>query len=427
MMPRSDLAHKQNIQAPVPAVGLILKGFPRVSETFITREIHLLEQMGFSFWIFSMRNPQDHPIHGHIREIRSSITYLPEYVLPALGSILRVHARVFTQRPRVYLKALGDALWWNVKSPKSNVVRRFMQAGYLVGRYLPDPAVVHFHAHFCHDPTTVAYYASRLSGIPYSFMAHAKDIYISDRAFLKLKLSRAQFSLTCTRANARYLDAMSDRKTPVVYHGINCELFQYRGDDPQLEDPPIILTVGRVVPKKAHNTLLQSLIILRDRGLRYCWVVVGEGPLLPELKSRTLKAGLGVQVKFLGSITQEELVGWYQRASASALACQVMSNGDRDGIPNVLVESMAVGVPVVSTTISGIPELVEDGVQGLLVPPGDPKAMADALERILQDKNVLRAMGRAGRQRVEKSFDASKNIKGVGLWMHRAIKGGINS
>jgi len=302
-----------------------------------------------------------------------------------------------------------------------------MQAGYLVGRYLPDSAVVHFHAHFCHEPTTVAYYASSLSGIPYSFMAHAKDIYISDRAFLRAKLSRAKFSITCTRSNAQYLDVLSERKIPVVYHGVDLDLFQYRGDDPPLEEPPIILTVGRIVPKKAHQTLLQSLIILRDRGLEYRWVVVGEGPMLKALESHTREAGLESRVKFLGSMTQEILVEWYQRASVCALACQVMSNGDRDGIPNVLAESMAVGVPVVSTTISGIPELVENGVQGILVPPGDPAKMADALERILRDTQLIRAMGRAGRQTVEKSFDASKNIKEIAMWMHRAIEKGARS
>jgi len=419
----SDINLQHDSGPPIPVIGLILKGFPRVSETFITREIHLLEQRGFSFRIFSMRNPQGHPIHGHIQKIRSPVTYIPEYVLPALGGILRVHARMFARYPQVYLKSLADALWWNIRSPKSSVLRRFMQAGYLVGRYLLNSAVVHFHAHFCHDPTTVAYYASRLSGIPYSFTAHAKDIYISDPAFLQLKLSRARFSLTCTRANARYLDALGHRKTPVIYHGVDLELFQYRGDDPWLEDPPIILTVGRIVPKKDHNTLLQSLIILRDRGLRFRWVVVGEGPLLHELKSRTREAGLEGLVKFLGSITQEELAGWYRQARVSALACKVMSNGDRDGIPNVLVESMAAGVPVVSTTISGVPELVEDGVQGFLAPPGDPKAMAEALERILRDGDLIRAMARAGRERVERLFDAAENIKEVGLWMHRAIEG----
>jgi glycosyltransferase involved in cell wall biosynthesis len=423
---RPNLAPESGARSLDPLVALILKGFPRVSETFITREIHLLEQMGFSFWIFSLRNPQEHPIHGHIGKIRASVTYLPEFVLPALGRILRVHVRLLKKRPMVYMKTLGSALWWSIRSPKSSALKRFMQAGYLVGQYLNNFAVVHLHAHFCHDPTTVAYYASLLSGISYSFMAHAKDIYTSDRALLRAKLSRALFSITCTMANAQYLDNLTGHKTPVAYHGVDLELFQYRGDDPRLEEPPIILTVGRVVPKKGHQILLQALIILRDRGLQYRWAVVGEGPLLAELKLRIREAALESRAEFLGSLTQESLVEWYRRASVCALACQVMSDGDRDGIPNVLVESMAVGVSVVCTTISGIPELVEDGVQGFLVPPGNPKEMADALERILRDPQLMRAMGRAGRRTVERTFDASKNIEEVGLWMRRAIDRGTN-
>lgn len=423
---RSDLAPESSNRCSDPVVALILKGFPRVSETFITREIHLLEQMGFSFWIFAMRNPQGHPLHGHIGKIRASVTYLPEFVLPALGRILRVHARLLKKRPMVYMKALGSALWWSVRSPRSSVLKRFMQAGYLVGQYLTDSQVVHFHAHFCHHPTTVAYYASLLSGIPYSFMAHAKDIYTSDRELLRAKLSRARFSITCTRANAQYLEALTGHKTPVIYHGADLELFRYRGDDPSLEEPPVILTVGRIVPKKGHQTLLRALIILRDRGLQYRWAVMGEGPLMAALKLRIGEVALESRVEFLGSLTQESLVEWYQRASVCALACQVMSDGDRDGIPNVLVESMAVGVPVVCTTISGIPELVEDGLQGFLVPPGDPEKMANALERILQNPQLIIEMGRAGRHTVEKSFDASKNIEEVGLWMRRAIDRGAN-
>jgi len=305
----------------------------------------------------------------------------------------------------------------------SSTVKRFVQAGYLVERHLRHEPAGHLHAHFAHGPCTTALFASELTGTPFSFTAHAKDIFVQEEDFLRTKLARARFAVTCTAFNReRLAEVCGAARLHCIYHGVDLRRFSARREAPR-GAPPRILSVGRLVPKKGFPTLLRALARLAERGVAFQGTLIGSGPQRAELEALLRELGLGGRVELLGPMTQDELLGHYAVADCVALACQVQDDGDRDGIPNVLVEAAALGVPVVSTRISGIPELVLDGETGLLVPPGDVGALADALERVLRDRAFADSLARAGRARVEELYDLERNTARLGSIFRGALAG----
>jgi glycosyltransferase involved in cell wall biosynthesis len=274
---------------------------------------------------------------------------------------------------------------------------------------LLDQPIAHLHAHFCHTPASVALFASELSGLPFSFTAHAKDIYTSDPSQLARKMASARFIVTCTRYNAQYLGriaADAGISTPIhtIYHGIDVDFFKFA--PPAKNAPPYeILSVGRLVPKKGYEDLLAALELLDRSGLDFRFTHIGSGEIEPQIKDLVRRLGLGHRVRMLGTLSHEEVISYYRNADCFALACKVALNGDRDGIPNVLVEAMAVGLPVVATRVSAIPELVEDGVTGTLVEPDNPRAMAEAIGGLLRRPAEARSLVERARARVEQDFD----------------------
>ncbi len=390
-------------------LGMVLKGYPRISESFISSEILLLEAMGIPIEIFSLRFPRESFSHDHVKHIQAPVTYLPEYVLPHWRRVIGHNIQVCRRMGSHYTRCLASALHRAVQRRKPATVRHFLQAGYLVSKRLNGSPVVHLHAHFCHTPASVALFASELTGLPFSFTAHAKDIYTSEPDQLARKIERARFVVTCTEYNARYLRSLIDHcepHTPIhtVYHGIDLELFSFRGH-PRPALPFLILSVGRLVPKKGYDDLLRALKKLEETGVDFRFVHIGSGELQRETRNLVSALELTGRVRMLGTLPHHEVLDWYRRAHCFALACKVAGNGDRDGIPNVLAEAMAVGVPVVTTRVSAIPELVEDSVTGILVDPGNPQAMATALHRLLHDPGRCAELALRARARVEKVFD----------------------
>jgi glycosyltransferase involved in cell wall biosynthesis len=270
------------------------------------------------------------------------------------------------------------------------------------------------HAHFAHNPTTLARYASLMTGIPYSFTAHAKDLYLSRPESLCNKAERATFIATCTGFNAAYLrSVLPERehgKIHVVYHGVDTERFK-----PPLQRPVgnkvHVVSVGRLVSKKGYEYLVDAVRLLNERDMRLRLDVYGGGPLRDALQARTHEYGLDDVVHLHGACSQDELVDAYKDAHAFVLAPVVMEDGDRDGIPNVLLEAMASGLPVVSSAISGIPELVSHGDNGLLVPPRDSQALALALESLIESPQMRDRLGSAARATIEERFDAGENAQ----------------
>ena len=385
---------------------VVLKGYPRVSETFIAHELAALERRGLPLHIVSLRCPYDaltHPIHA---TIRATVSYLPEYLYEAPGRVLAGHARALGRAPRRYLRALGLWLRDVVRDPTPNRGRRFGQAGVLAGE-LPAGAA-HLHAHFLHTPASVARYAAAMSGLAYSLAGHAKDVWTTPDWELREKLEQARFTVTCTAAGRARLDALAPGRVELVYHGLDRGLFaapstfgsRRDGTDPR--DPVRLLAVGRFQPKKGYATLLDAVARVQAA---VTLTVVGYGPLETALRARAEALGLAARVTWAGALDQPAVRARYRASDLLLLASEVAADGDRDGLPNVVVEALSQGLPVVATRAGAIPELVADGIHGRLVPPGDAVAFGAAIEELARDPDARHRMGAAGIQRVAAGWD----------------------
>ena len=414
-------------------IAYVLKAYGRTSETFITNEIHQLECLGVELEIFSLKRLAGQKKHGAMGAIQSPVTYLPEtgelsetsfalWLWRSLPLFWAAHLRTAARRPASYFRTLLEALAMCLQyrerawgRPRKVFFKEFLQAGFIADVLRGMPRIAHLHAHFCHGATTVTMFASRLSGLPFSFTAHAKDIYLPELnpgGLLPLKLTRAQFVVTCTEANKKYLDALRrPGAAPVhaIYHGLDTKLFA-PSPTPARVNPVRILSVGRFVEKKGFTYLVDACAILRERGYAFeCVIVGGADAYQRDVDQRIARHGLGASVRLMNSVTQEELRDIYSASSIFALPCQVLDNGDRDGIPNVLAEAMAMQLAVVSTRISGIPEIVHSGENGLLVPPKDAAALAEALMHLLDRPDARDQLGLAARRTIQDVFDSRHN------------------
>ncbi len=421
------------------SIGYILKSYPRMSETFIANEIYLLEKLGLKLRLFSILDLSDPQRHAVVDATRAPVSYLPQLTPlneAPFGAWLRLNApkffsshwRLFKARPGRYAGTLwasiqlafkhGSGSWLR---PEPGFIKEFLQAGHIAEQVLATEGIRHLHAHFCHTATTVAMFTSRLCGLPFSFTAHAKDIHVSalnPGDLLQTKLRRAKFIVTCAKANQLHIAALGVKETPIynIYHGLDTRRFTPRAIQMDDSSTPVLLAVGRLVEKKGFPVLIQACRLLKDRGYRFnCQLVSGAGPAAQQVSSLIRELELEDTVEMMPAITQEELREVYQRVTLFTLPCQIAENNDRDGIPNVLVEAMAAGLPVVSTNISGIPELIEHGVSGLLTPQKDASALAQAIADLLDQPDLRRKLGRAAREKVCRSFDAESNI----LELHR--------
>ena len=392
-----------------PVLGMVLKGYPRISETFVSNEILLLEQLGVAVHIFSMRRGRESFTHDSVARIRAGVDYLPETFLRHAHRLVYHNLCLAIRHPRRYATgwAVARRRFRRTRNPAS--LRHFLQAGYLVNRCLPGRGVVHLHAHFAHSPASVALYASKLSGLPFSFTAHAKDIYTSEASQLREKIALSRFVVTCTDYNRRHLLRLADGlPTPIhrVYHGIDTQLFATGSGVRSTPSPPYrLLTVARLIQKKGIPTVLQAVKQLHERGVRLTYTLIGDGQDREHILGQVRRLGLDSVCRWLGSQPHRVVVEHYRRADLFVLGCEVAADGDRDGIPNVLFESMAMEVPVVATGVSAIPELVESGQTGLLVPPRQPEALAEAMLTMLTDADLRRRVIPAARARVLRDFD----------------------
>ena len=391
-------------------LGYLVKAFPRVSETFILNEILELERQGFDLRIYSMIDPPDRLQHKVFQQVRSKITYLPNPLWRNGHRVLGDHIQQMWRAPRAYFSAVGRAFG----TRDSEMIERFTQAGCLARR-LEEDGVTHLHAGFVHSPGSVAWLASAMTGLPFSLASHAKDLYHSPPALLRKKLSAARVVFTCTRYNITHLKRLAEGEPIHVrhaYHGTDLSRFQF-GPYAQSK-PPVVLAVARLVEKKGLDTLVRACARLRDRGRDFRCHIIGDGPLRKPLSDMIRKYKLSRVITLEGSLDQSEVLTWYRRATVFALPCVVTVDGDRDGIPNVLIEAAACGVPLVSTPVSGIPELIEEGVSGLLVPPHEPDELANALDELLRSVVLREKLRVNARARVVKAFDVRRNAVAIG-------------
>ncbi len=392
-----------------PSLGMILKGYPRISETFISNEILLLEKLGFSIHIFSMRQPRESFSHKSIKKIKAKVDYLPETLLTSLHLLLPDNLMLAAKRPVAYANAIAIAARRFFRTRKSATIKHLFQAGYLVNRFLSKNKVAHLHAHFAHSPTSVAMFASHLSGLPFSFTAHAKDIYTSDPRQLREKIEMARFVVTCTEYNRQHLlNLIPENTKPIhrVYHGIDLNLFKAEPLMEKRESKPFqILTVARMAPKKGLPTVYKALRLIADEQIPIRHTLIGDGDDREKILALIKELKLNEVTELCGTMPHDEVLKHFRKADLFVLGCEIAENGDRDGVPNVLVESMSMGVPVVATSVSGIPELVKNGETGLLVPSGQPEEMARAIKELLLNEDLRKKIIPAAGRRVKEGFD----------------------
>ncbi len=399
----------------VQSTAIILKGYPRLSETFIAEEMLALERHGLEFLIVSLRHPTDadvHPVHG---KISARVLYLPEYLYKEPSRVFAAWRKV--RRLGAYKSARSAFLKDLVRSPNPNRVRRFGQA-LVMAAELPAN-VQHLHAHFLHTPASVSRYAAKILDLKWSVSAHAVDIYTTPEWEIREKLADMDWLLTCTAANHRYLSGLTEQahKIYLAYHGTDAARFAAGAppshrDGSDADDPVRILSVGRLVAKKGYPDLLRALAKLPD-GLNWRFSHVGGGADLAQLQSLAKDLGLDSRVTWLGAMGQDAVIGAYAGADFFALASRIAVNGDRDGLPNVLLEAAAAGLPAVATNVSAIPELIADGVNGLLAEAGDIEAIAGALERLIREPDLRLKLGTAAARRAADDFDFGNCIQTV--------------
>lgn len=394
---------------------VVLKGYPRLSETFIAQELLGLERAGHDLVIVALRRPTDrkrHPVHD---EIKAPVFYLPEYLHQEPLRVLKALFAGLRRRPG-FRKALHAFVPDLRRDFTRNRFRRFGQ-GLVLAAEWPEGGEW-LHAHFIHTPASATRYASLLLGIPWSCSAHAKDIWTSPDWELADKLASARWTVTCTASGYERLHKAANGSGSVhlSYHGLDLDRFgPFGGERPERDGsdpaaPVLILSVGRAVEKKGFDVLLKALALL-PRDLSWRFEHVGGGELLEDLKDEAQALGIADRIAWRGALAQTEILDRYRQADIFALACRVSANGDRDGLPNVLVEASSQRLVCVSTNVSGVPELLTDGETGLVVPPEDPRAFAAALERAIRDPALRRALGGAAERKVRTQFDHHTSVQ----------------
>jgi glycosyltransferase involved in cell wall biosynthesis len=386
---------------------VVVNGFPRLSETFVLHELLDLERRGTRLHIVALRRPEETIQQEALAELRADVTYVPDLTGTAARMVVRAaHGALLVRRRAAYLDGLARV----VASPDFS--RSHLDRAAVIAHHITRLGAQSIYIHFAHKPATLGRFAALLSGLPYGMSAHAKDIWCTPDRELGAKVRDARVVLTCTEEGRGRLAELGRGRTPVLLsmHGVDAER-------PPRLDPanmvPVILSVGRLVEKKGHDCLIRAAALLREEGTDFRLRIAGEGPEWATLQRLVHELDLADRVAFLGPLTPAEVEGEYARADVFALACCMLADGDRDGIPNVVLEAMAHGLPVVSTTLAGVGEAVVDASTGLLSPPRDSQGMAASLRQLLDSGELRRRLGAAGRARVSEHFSRAATLPTV--------------
>lgn len=402
--------------ASLGAVGYVVKRYPRFSETFIVNEILAHERAGLGLEIFALRPTSDTHFQAAISQVRAPVTYLAEELTMADLVSAIGHAGGATGGP-----PLHAALFRKEST-------RDAQQALQLARLVKERGITHLHAHFATSATSVARMAAAIADVPFTFTAHAKDIFHEsvDRADLARKLRDANGTVTVSDFNLRFLREQygSDADQTVrIYNGLDLEAFPYR--DPS-ERRPIIAAVGRLVEKKGFTDLIDACALLASRGVSFECRIAGGGELAEALQSRIAAHGLGAVVHMEGPLPMPAVIQLMQRAAVLVAPCIVGEDGNRDGLPTVLLEAMALGVPCISTDVTGIPEVMTDGTTGIMIPQRDPMALANAVERLLGNPAERSRLARAARTLIEERFEIDGNSAQLrALFAHAARRHGM--
>lgn len=406
-----------------PALAVVVKGWPRLSETFIAQELAALEAGGLSFDLWSLRHPTDrktHPLHA---QVTGAVHYLPEY-LEDEPDRTRAGWRVARHLPG-YRAARNMLRRDYARDPTENRIRRFGQACVMAAE-LPQ-STRGIYAHFLHTPSSVARYTAVMRGLPWAYSAHAKDIWTSDRWDLAEKLQpgpgAASWGATCTALGAGHLReiAGAPEQVDLVYHGL--DLSRFPAPPPprkRTPDAPFkILSVGRLVEKKGFDRLLEAFALL-PAELDWHWTHIGGGPLDANLRARAEALGLADRIDWRGACDQPDVIAAMRACDLFVLPSRVASDGDRDGLPNVLMEAASQRLPILTTAVSSIPEFIENGTHGVLS-DDQPDALARAMSEVAAAPEVAAARAEAALTRLRAEFAMQPGITHLGKRLRELI------
>ncbi len=389
-------------------LAVLVKTWPKLSETFILEEVLGLERSGATLRLYALEPPTDEIRHPTVARVRAPLVCVPPLRAAHAPGYAGRHLLLAATGPWRYVSALATAL-------RQRTLREFLRGGWLAAQLRSDGAG-HLHAHFISTPAEVAAAASALGGLPFSISAHAKDIYTSRDGDLQRRLRAACFTVTCTEFNRQTLEALAPTASVRrMYHGIDHAEFHPRHRQPAAAraagSPPLVLAVGRLRAKKGLDTLIEACRLLHDRGVALRCEIVGYGEEQAALEAQIRDHGLHGVVTLRGKLARTDVVACYARASVFVQPSRITADGDRDGIPNVLLEAMAMGLPVVASRVSGIPEVLRHQDNGLLVEPDDAAALADAMARVLHEPTLADDLGRQARAAVTAAFDNDRNLQ----------------
>lgn len=400
---------------------VVVKGYPRLSETFIAQELRALELRGWDLVVVSLRAATDKAIHPIHREIEAPVVYLPEYLRDAPARVFKALRRAIALPG--FARAMG-VFWRDLRRDcNRNRVRRFGQALVLATEVVKDDDAL--YAHFLHTPASVARYAALMLDRPFGISAHAKDIWTTPAWEKREKLEDAAWAVTCTAGNMAHLNALIQAPTPpvhLVYHGLKLQAWpaQLTVTVPSEREPVRLLCVARAVPKKGLDTLLDALALLPD-ALDWRLTHIGGGTETAVLQAKAADLGIAERVAWLGAQPADAVHRAYRDADLFVLASRIAADGDRDGLPNVLMEAMAAGVAVIATEVAAIPELVQNGTNGRLVPTDAPAVLAQAIADLATDRKARERLAQAGRATVVERFAMDGGIDRLDALMREAL------
>jgi glycosyltransferase involved in cell wall biosynthesis len=389
-----------------PDLVVIVNGFPRLSETFVLHELLDLERRGVRLHVFALRHPEEVISQEILADLQATVEYLDDPQAARTIAVRAAHGALAILRGVRYFHGLAEVVG------SRDFSRSRLKVSVLLAHRIVRLGAPPVYIHFAHKPATVGRFAALLAGVPYAMSAHAKDVWLTPVKELRAKIRDAEAVLVCTRESYGYTSDLAGSHTPVhlIYHGVDVPAAAL---PPAENETPVILGVGRLVEKKGYDVLLHAVALLRDRGVAFQLRVVGEGPAWGGLQRLVNELRMEESVTFLGPLDTGEVHSEYGRADIFALACRQLPDGDRDGLPNVVVEAMVRGLPVVSTTTGGVAEAIVDGESGLLVEPEDPVVLAAALERALNDPELRHRLGTAARASAAARFDRVANLPAV--------------
>jgi len=401
-------------------VGYVVKRFPRASETFIAQEILGLERRGVEITILALRPNDSEVEHDWLDELQAPIhTYRSASFSEAWRSLQQRSRHSPREREGIH-QALLEAFDHPQRSG-----RRYLVEALWIAALAEELGLQHLHAHFANHPAFVAMLAHLIGQIPYSFTAHAKDIYSAGPPpeLWRAQIRRAAFAVTVSDANRAHLRAVLGSRLATkihkLYNGVDLDRIT-PGPQPINPADPRVLFVSRLIEKKGADLLIDAAARLQDSQKPTIFTFVGDGDEAEALRARAAARGISDRVRFTGALPHQQVVGLMASSDLFVLPCRVATNGDRDALPTVLLEAMATGLPCVSTPVNGVPEIVDHGKTGLLVPENDSEALATAIRELLADPARGRAMGAAARRKAEQMFNRESNVGALHEWFEQA-------